>query len=43
MVGVALLTPYHVINRVPMKNKEKTPYEKWIGRKSSLSYAHGVV
>jgi hypothetical protein len=38
MVGVALLTPYHVINRVFMKNKEKTPYEKWIGRKSSLSY-----
>jgi hypothetical protein len=21
-----------------MKNKEKTPYEKWIGRKTSLSY-----
>jgi hypothetical protein len=21
-----------------MKNKEKTPYEEWIGRKTSLSY-----
>jgi hypothetical protein len=21
-----------------MKNKEKTPYEEWIGRKPSLSY-----
>ncbi|KAK3124899.1 hypothetical protein QOZ80_7BG0595810 [Eleusine coracana subsp. coracana] len=26
--------------RVPMKNKEKTPYEEWIGRKPSLSYLH---
>jgi hypothetical protein len=23
-----------------MKNKEKTPYEEWIGRKHSLSYLH---
>jgi hypothetical protein len=23
-----------------MKNKEKTPYEEWIGRKVSLSYLH---
>jgi hypothetical protein len=37
-VGAALLTSCHVLNRVPMKNKEKTPYEEWIGRKSSLSY-----
>jgi hypothetical protein len=32
------LTSYHVLNRVPMKNKEKTPYEEWIGRKPLLSY-----
>jgi hypothetical protein len=38
MVGVALLTLFHVLNRVPMMNKEKTPYEEWIGRKPSLSY-----
>jgi transposase InsO family protein len=36
--GTALLTSCHVINRVPMKNKEKTPYEEWIGKKPSLSY-----
>jgi hypothetical protein len=35
---VALLTSCHVLNRVLMKSKEKTPYEEWIGRKSSLSY-----
>jgi hypothetical protein len=38
MVGAALLTSCHVLNRVPIKSKEKTPYEKWIGRKPSLSY-----
>jgi hypothetical protein len=38
MVGAALLTSCHVLNRVPIKIKEKTPYEKWIGRKPSLSY-----
>jgi hypothetical protein len=38
MVGAALLTSCHVLNRVPVKNKEKTPYEEWIGRKSLLSY-----
>jgi hypothetical protein len=35
---VALLTSYHVLNRVPIKSKEKTPYKEWIGRKTSLSY-----
>jgi hypothetical protein len=34
----ALLTSNHVLNRVLMKNKEKTPYREWIGRKPSLSY-----
>jgi hypothetical protein len=38
MVGEALLTACRVLNRVPNKNKEKTPYEEWIGRKPSLSY-----
>jgi hypothetical protein len=40
MVGAALLTSCHVLNRVPMKSKEKTSYEEWIGRKPSLSYLH---
>jgi hypothetical protein len=38
MVGEALLTACHVLNRVPNKNKEKTPYEEWVGRNPSLSY-----
>ena len=38
MVGEALLTASHVLNRVPNINKEQTPYEIWMGRKSSLSY-----
>jgi hypothetical protein len=38
MVEVTLLTSCHVLNRVSMKNKEKTPYEELIGRKSSISY-----
>jgi hypothetical protein len=36
--GAVLLTSCHVLNRVLMKSKEKTPYEEWIGRKPSLSY-----
>jgi hypothetical protein len=36
--GEAILTACHVLNRVPIKNKEKTPYEEWIGRRPSLSY-----
>ena len=32
------MTSYYVLNRVPNKNKEKTPYEEWVGRKPSLSY-----
>src|SRR3954468_5667883 len=36
--GEALLTSCHVLNRVPNKNKEKTPYEEWAGRKPSLLY-----
>jgi len=36
--GEALLTASHVLNRVPNRNKDHTPYEIWIGRKPSLSY-----
>ena len=36
--GGFLLTASHVLNRVPNRNKEHTPYEIWMGRKSSLSY-----
>jgi hypothetical protein len=36
----ALLTLCHVLNRGLMKNKEKTPYEEWIGGKPLLSYLH---
>jgi hypothetical protein len=38
MVGDVVLTAYHVLNRVPIKNKEKTSYEEWIRRRPSLSY-----
>jgi hypothetical protein len=27
--GEAILTACHVLNRVPIKNKEITPFEKW--------------
>jgi hypothetical protein len=37
-VEAVLLTSCHVLNRVPMKNKEKTPYKEWIRRNHSLSY-----
>jgi hypothetical protein len=36
--GGALLTSCHILNRVPIKNKEKTLYKEWIWRESSLSY-----
>ena len=36
--GEALLTACHVLNKVPNKNKDKTPYEEWVGRKPSLAY-----
>ncbi len=36
--GEVVLTSCHVLNRVPNKNKEKTLYEDWVGRKPSLSY-----
>ena len=36
--GQAVLTTCHVLNRVPPKNSEVTPYEGWKGRKPSLHY-----
>jgi transposase InsO family protein len=36
--GEALLTASHVLNRIPNRNKETTPYKYWVGRKSSHSY-----
>jgi transposase InsO family protein len=36
--GEAVLTSCHVLNRIPMGKEEKTPYEKWVGRKPSLLY-----
>ena len=36
--GEAVLTSCHVLNKVPNKNQDQTPYEMWNGRKPSLSY-----
>jgi hypothetical protein len=38
MVGEAILTASHILNRIPNKSKETTPYEILVGRKPSLSY-----
>ena len=32
------MTSCHVLNKVPNKNQDQTPYEMWNGRKTSLSY-----
>ena len=36
--GEAILTSCHVLNRVPTKNKEITPYDKWKKKRPTLSY-----
>jgi transposase InsO family protein len=36
--GEAILTACHVLNRVPMKNKEVTPFEEWEKRRLNPSY-----
>jgi len=36
--GESILTACHVLNRVPRKNKEKTPFEEWEKKRLSLSY-----
>ena len=32
------MTSCHVLNKVPTKDKEITPYEKWTRRRTTLSY-----
>jgi hypothetical protein len=36
--GEAILMACHVLNRVPTKNKEITPFEEWEKRRLNLSY-----
>jgi hypothetical protein len=36
--GEAILTACHVLNCVPTKNKDKTPFEEWEKKRLSLSY-----
>ena len=38
MWGEAILSANHILNKVPHKKKEKTPYELWKGRKPSYAY-----
>ena len=36
--GEVLLTACHILNRIPMKKNEISPYELWKGRKPSIGY-----
>jgi hypothetical protein len=36
--GGSYMTASHVLNRIPNKSKETTPYEIYVGRKPSLLY-----
>ena len=36
--GEAILTACHVLNRVPTKNKEITPFKEWEKKRLNLSY-----
>ena len=38
MVGEALLTDCHVLNRVPTKKKTVSPFEEWERKNTRLSY-----
>ncbi|GMI86492.1 hypothetical protein HRI_002318500 [Hibiscus trionum] len=38
--GEALKTAAYILNRVPTKGAEKTPYELWMGQKPSLKHFH---
>ena len=38
MVGEALMTVCHVLNRVPAKHKTMTPFEEWERKRLKLSY-----
>jgi hypothetical protein len=43
MVGEAVLIASHVVNIVPIKNNEITPYEGLKGRKPSIHYMWGCL
>ncbi|GJZ91522.1 retrotransposon protein, putative, ty1-copia subclass [Tanacetum coccineum] len=36
--GEAILTATYLLNKIPRKDKEETPYELWMGRKPSYQY-----
>jgi len=38
--GEALKTVVYILNRVPSKAVNKTPYELWIGKRSSIKHLH---
>jgi hypothetical protein len=38
--GEDILTACHLLNRVPTKNKEITPFEEWFKMKVNVSYLH---
>ncbi|RDX66379.1 Copia protein, partial [Mucuna pruriens] len=38
--GEALKIAVHILNRVPTKAVNKTPYELWIGKKPSINHFH---
>lgn len=38
--GEALYSASHILNKVPYKNSDKTPYEKWKNRKPSMNYLY---
>jgi hypothetical protein len=40
MMGEVVLTACHVLNHVPIKNKEITPFEEWEKKRVNLSYLH---
>ncbi|GKB90622.1 retrotransposon protein, putative, ty1-copia subclass [Tanacetum coccineum] len=37
-VGEAILMATYLLNKIPRKEKEETPYELWMGRKPSYQY-----
>ncbi|GJU54974.1 retrotransposon protein, putative, ty1-copia subclass [Tanacetum coccineum] len=39
MWGEAILTATYLLNKIPRKEKEETPYELWMGRKPLFKYA----
>ena len=38
IIGQAVLTSWHVLNKVPTKDNETTPYEQWEKKRTTLSY-----